>query len=61
MKERHLTVYEAPVWESDIPQIRLQGKWLNFLGFSKGEKIRVLCDNGKITIELEPINKANNN
>ena len=61
MKERHLTVYEAPVWELGIPQIRLQGKWLNLLGFTKGKKIRVSCDNGKITIELESITKTNSN
>lgn len=33
-----------------IPKIVLQGKWLDGLGFSIGDKIVVTCSEDKITI-----------
>lgn len=33
-----------------IPQIRLQGKWLEDLGFSKGTPINIKCQDGRLII-----------
>ena len=60
---RELTVYETTysVAKYDgiyygrsklqfVPQIRLQGKWLEELGFEAGMKINVSCEEGKLII-----------
>ena len=36
-----------------IPQIRLEGKWLEDLGFQAGGSFLITHEKGKITIELE--------
>jgi toxic protein SymE len=36
-----------------IPQIRLEGKWLEELGFQAGGSFLISHEKGKITIELE--------
>lgn len=36
--------------ERTVPQIRLQGVWLEELGFNAGDQIEVTCEDGKITI-----------
>lgn len=33
-----------------IPQIRLQGKWLEECGFDIGSKCEVVCKDGRLTI-----------
>ena len=33
-----------------IPQIRLQGKWLEDLGFPKGTPINIKCQDGRLII-----------
>ena len=33
-----------------IPQIRFEGQWLKALGFSAGDKIRLECEENRITI-----------
>ena len=45
-KDRALTVYEASSGSDykPVPQIRLQGEWLNELGFEPGEKLNVHCE-----------------
>lgn len=51
MKTRNLKIYEGTGYNySSIPQILLQGKWLDSLGFSIGDYISVTCSEGKITI-----------
>lgn len=59
---RELTVYEVsyPVSKAHsiygttklqlVPQIRLQGKWLEELDFEAGMKINVSCEDGKLVI-----------
>ena len=37
-----------------FPEIRLQGKWLQELGFGIGQAITVACQFNKITITLAP-------
>ncbi len=35
---------------SEVPKIQMEGKWLEAIGFSVGDKLRVDYDNGKIII-----------
>lgn len=50
-KSRKLTVYGATGRAyQDTPQIRLQGQWLEAIGFSVGDKIQVVCEEKKIII-----------
>lgn len=49
--KRIVKVYSASSM-NQIPQIKLQGLWLDMLGFSIGKKIIVNCKNGKLVIEL---------
>jgi endoribonuclease symE len=49
-----LKVYETSGFNSKtVPQIRLQGVWLEQCGFEPGMPIRVECENGKLTIVPE--------
>ncbi len=59
MNKRKLTVYAGSGKGcSYISQIILQGKWLEALGFSIGDKITVDCQQGRIVIEKEkPLQK----
>ena len=43
------------------PQIRLEGKWLEELGFETGRSFRITTEQGRIVIELEdsPSNRLN--
>ena len=52
MSKRTLTVYAGSgKGYSYISQIILQGKWLETLGFSIGDKVTVDCQLGRIVIE----------
>ena len=51
MKERKIKVYKAPGMDPDIPQIRLQGKWLYNLGFKVDDSVIVSFKSGKLIIE----------
>lgn len=54
MNKRKLTVYAGSGKGcSYISQIILQGKWLETLGFSIGDKVIVDCQPGRIVIEKE--------
>ncbi len=51
MEQRKLTVYEGRGKQyAPIPQIVLQGKWLEQIGYNIGDKIVVDCQPEKITI-----------
>lgn len=51
MEQRKLTVYEGRGKQyAPIPQIVLQGKWLEQMGYNIGDKIVVDCQPEKITI-----------
>lgn len=62
-KERKMKVYEATTvskgkwWNSTkyttVPQIRLQGLWLEQLGFEPGTELKVECWEGKIIVTLK--------
>ncbi len=55
---RNIKVYEATVVKSNpwgssyktVPQIRLQGLWLEELGFEPGLLMNVQCSGGKLVI-----------
>lgn len=61
---RSLKVYESSVSSSSgygyqrstryksVPQIRMQGKWLEELGFKTGSEINVEYLDGKLIVEL---------
>lgn len=54
MNKRKLTVYAGSGKGcSYISQIILQGKWLESLGFSIGDKVIVDCQPNRIVIEKE--------
>ncbi len=48
---RKLTVYgKTKQFNQTVPQIRFEGEWLKALGFSEGDKIKLDCEENKITI-----------
>ena len=38
---------------SEVPKIQMEGKWLEAIGFSVGDQVRVDYGNGKIIIQTE--------
>ena len=50
LQERKLTVGYMPGDGKHYPLIRLQGKWLEELGFKVGEKVVVVADERSIVI-----------
>lgn len=57
MKVRLLTVYSTSMSEEQVPQIRLQGKWLEQHGFKTGKKIIVEERYGELIIRIVTIEK----
>ncbi|WP_027086815.1 SymE family type I addiction module toxin [Cohnella panacarvi] len=51
-KKRVLTVSSAFINNQLIPQIRIQGKWLNGLGFSVGYRVEVEEMQGELRITV---------
>ncbi len=52
MEQRKLTVYEGRGKQyAPIPQIVLQGKWLEQIGYNIGDKIVVDCQPEKLPLE----------
>ena len=49
---RELTVYYAYVGENCYPLIRLQGRWLEILGFKIGKKVVVEEGENRLIITL---------
>lgn len=54
MENRILTVYYTYQSGKGRPLIRLQGKWLQDLGFKTGSKIEVKEENGVLSIRAVP-------
>ena len=53
MERRKLKVYESPGCQArNIPCIRLQGRWLEELGFKPGNSVIVEEDSGRLVLEL---------
>ena len=62
-ENRKMKVYEATVTRNSdsyfyrtkyvpVPQIKLQGNWLQELGFEPGKNLNVNCKDGQLTITL---------
>ena len=49
-KFRDLKVYEKYSYKDYVPEIRLQGKWLEELEFAPGTPITVRCEGGRLII-----------
>ena len=53
--EHKLKVYSCTTGSTysyrEVPQIRIQGKWLSEAGFEPGTKMNVVCEAGKLIIE----------
>lgn len=58
MQKRILSVYYSYTGDKEVPQIRLQGKWLKELGFETGKKIVVLAKNEVLEIRTAYAEKA---
>jgi len=58
-KKRILTVSSAFVNNQQIPQIRIQGKWLNDLGFSIRSQVEVEVMHGELRIAILNDDKFN--
>lgn len=52
LKVRLITVSEMMANNKPVPQIRLQGKWLDKLGFKAGRKVIVEEKFGQVLIRL---------
>ena len=59
MQVRLLTIYSTYTNNTKIPQIRIQGKWLEKLGFSEGKKILIQEKRGELVIKLVQIEDCN--
>ena len=60
---RKLKIYSKSQGNEQVPQIILQGKWLEHYGFTEGTFIAVECDDGKLIItprEPDPEESGNN-
>ena len=53
--EHKLKVYSCTTGSmysyKEVPQIRIQGKWLSEAGFEPGTAMNVVCEAGKLIIE----------
>jgi toxic protein SymE len=59
MQVRLLTIYSSYTNNTEIPQIRIQGKWLEKLGFREGKKILIQEKHGELLIKLVQIEENN--
>lgn len=50
--ERNLTVSSVGGYNNkEVPALRINGMWLEDLGFHTGDKVTIHCENGKLVIE----------
>lgn len=53
---RELTVCESSyMGRNAAPMIRIQGLWLEDLGFQIGDPVKVKCEDGKLIITLDTV------
>lgn len=51
---REIRVYEQSGYKyKPTPAIKMQGDWLSELGFQQGDKVKVKCEDGRLTITKE--------
>ena len=60
LMQRHLTIstkhHNRERTYIIVPAIRLEGKWLEQLGFKRGEKVKLVCNKNKLVIIKEEKN-----
>lgn len=49
---RTLLYRNAQLQDVEAPFIRVQGKWLEALGFTAGSRVEITCQPGELTIRL---------
>lgn len=54
-RNRRRKVYLTYHGNNPSPQIRLEGKWLEQLGFTAGSFVSIQCEEGKLVIEKDQI------
>ncbi|MER3373978.1 MAG: SymE family type I addiction module toxin [Allomuricauda sp.] len=48
------TKFRRRTWDNTkVPEIRLEGRWLEELGFEMGKTITIISENNKLTIKIE--------
>jgi toxic protein SymE len=56
-KIRRLTVYtkfrERTYDNTTVPEIRLEGRWLEKVGFYKGQRVKIEQEQGRLIITLD--------
>ena len=58
MSQRKLTIYYMSAYDrKEAPLIRLQGRWLQELGFEIGKRISVEEKQGELVLKLMPEEK----
>jgi toxic protein SymE len=46
--------FRARRWDNTtVPEIRLEGKWLDALGFKQGQKVKIQVEANKLTITID--------
>lgn len=50
---RRRKVYRTYLGGKPSSQIRLEGKWLEQLGFTAGSSVSIQCDSGRLVIEKD--------
>lgn len=60
MRTKELTVYKGRGANYNASQIVLQGKWLQGLGFSIGDKVTIICEQDRIVIINPTVGQALN-
>lgn len=57
-EKRKFTIYSLSRWTSswppkdrEVPQLKIQGKWLQKLGFEAGDYVEVVCEEEKLIIK----------
>ena len=51
MNKREMKVYRGSTKDYEpVPKITIQGKWLDELGFSIGDRFTVICKKGELVI-----------
>jgi hypothetical protein len=51
-------VFAFPQNNGYVPSIRVAGKWLAEMGFACGDRVKLTAENGKITIQKQPLQEG---
>lgn len=54
-RNRRRKIYLTYQGNNPSPQLRLEGKWLEQLGFTAGSFVSIQCEEGRLVIEKDQI------